>query len=128
MIHLVLYLVLCTISLKCGKKVNSPRFIPRYLPCSKLKIGYTSSYGPSSYFPLIYLLPDMMTKFLHLTEVKQEFEERSLSNVAEYPNGITPANGKISVFKEDMTFDQIHLQTGFKVPSRNTMASYLDKF
>ena len=47
-----------------------------------------------------------MSKFLHITEVKREFE--TLSNVPEYPIGITirPANGKITVFKEDKTYDQ----------------------
>ena len=74
-----------------------------------------------------------MTKFLHITEVKKEFEERSLfSNVAEYPIGITltPANGKITVFKEDKNYDQRAeenlKQIGYKVPSQITMASYLE--
>ena len=73
-----------------------------------------------------------MSKFLHITEVKKEFEARSLSNVAEYPIGITlrPANGKITVFKEDKTYDQRAKdnikQLCYKVPSRITMASYLD--
>ena len=73
-----------------------------------------------------------MTKFLHITEVKREFEARSLSNVAEYPIGITlrPANGRITVFKEDKSYDQRAKenlkQLSYKVPSRITMASYLD--
>ena len=43
-----------------------------------------------------------------------------------------PANGKITVFKEDKTYDQRaeenRKQNGYKVPSRITMASDLDKF
>ena len=42
-----------------------------------------------------------------------------------------PANGKITVFKEDKTYDQRaeenRKQNGYKVPSRITMASDLDK-
>ena len=73
-----------------------------------------------------------MSKFLHITEVQREFE--TLSYVPEYPIGmeITPENGKITVFMEDMTYDQRAEENlrlnGYKFPSRITMASYLDKY
>ena len=75
---------------------------------------------------------DRMSKFLHITEVQREFE--TLSYVPEYPIGmeITPENGKITVFMEDMTYDQRAEENlrlnGYKFPSRITMASYLDKY
>ena len=73
-----------------------------------------------------------MSKFLHITEVQREFE--TLSYVPEYPIGmeITPENGKLTVFMEDMTYDQRAEENlrlnGYKFPSRITMASYLDKY
>ena len=60
-------------------------------------------------------------------EVKEKFEEFAETN-NDYPAKLTPANGVIYLFKEDPNYSLITSQTGYRVPSRFTMASYLDNF